>query len=375
MRNSVLLLAIATLFALALTPLRAAPADSFPEQQQRIWDFSTDDNIIRSVVWFADVGGQTNFYPVDHDMHVLVANRCRAKILSTFHNVPAEQRALNATGVGNTLVHVDRVRMYFQRERGGADWTDQTLFRQFWSAANGGSCVATKISTLPPSQPAPRSQNSSRSVTTTTTTTFSSSDSSLLTEDQRNSIAYASNLMDCMDRNDSFGSDAQASMNAFQDCKAQAQAGQKTGNRKPPPRTARDSSLRGGGRESGAHEPDRPGTVIASAPQNPYPKQSGDKNYLTEDGKPCITAQAMPTEVHDDGWRNYVIEYTNVCPRGIIIYSRWIQDGPLWNTDGVQSGGIGEGSKSKPAKMSANCVNDPKHRANACAGYSEWWVK
>jgi hypothetical protein len=165
-----------------------------------------------------------------------------------------------------------------------------------------------------------------------------------------------------------------ASMN-YMHCLAQARLNQMDGGSASAPQTAQDTSLRGGGRESGAHEPDRPGTVIASAPQNPNPKQSGDKNYLTEDGKPCITAQAMPTEVHDDGWRNYTMEYTNVCPRIIVIYSRWIQDGPLWNTDGVQSGGIGEGSKSRPAKMGANCVNDPKHKANACAGYSEWWVR
>lgn len=156
----------------------------------------------------------------------------------------------------------------------------------------------------------------------------------------------------------------QASM-AYLHCLAQARLAQMDGG----------TSLRGGGRESGAQEPDRPGTVIASAPQSPYLKQSGDKNYLTEDGKPCITAQTLPTEVHDDGWKNYEIEYTNVCPRIIVIYSRTIQDGPRWNWDGVQSGGIGEGSKSKPAKMTAGCINDPKHKVNACAGYSEWWVK
>jgi hypothetical protein len=153
MRISVLLLAIATLFALAWTPLRASPSEAY-WPAQRFWDFSTDDNIIRSVIWFADTRGSSGWSgPVDHEMHVSVANRCRAKILSKFYSAPSD---LTAKNISNSLVHVDRVRMYPDR----ASWAaDDPLWLSFWSAANGGSCVATKITTLPPSQPALRSQS------------------------------------------------------------------------------------------------------------------------------------------------------------------------------------------------------------------------
>jgi hypothetical protein len=41
-----------------------------------------------------------------------------------------------------------------------ASWAaDDPLWLSFWSAASGGSCVATKITTLPPSRPAPRPQS------------------------------------------------------------------------------------------------------------------------------------------------------------------------------------------------------------------------